>query len=260
MNPTTIKMPALFIGHGSPMNMIEDNAFTRSLVRLGRELPRPQAILVVSAHWLTEGVFVTCAAQPEMIYDFYGFPEELYRVRYPAPGAPEVAQRLTQNAHQPPIRCGEWGLDHAAYSVLKWLYPQADIPVIELSLDIARPPQYHYDLGLRLAPLREQGVLIIGSGNLVHNLRVVNPDPDARPYEWAVQFDEAAKADLLARRHEKLINYAHYGRIAALAIPTNEHYLPMLYALALQTEGEPLTFTHEGLQNGSISMRCFRIG
>jgi len=262
------KMPVLFIGHGSPMNIILDNSYTRSLSALGRQLPRPKAIMVVSAHWLTNGTRVTCTKKPMTIYDFYGFPDELYALDYPSPGAPHEAQAVTETVTDVPVSCDrEWGLDHASWAVLRHLYPAADIPVFEMSLDYSfnewhpKPLQYHYDLARELSVLRRKGVLIIGSGNIVHNLGIINfEDMDAEPYAWALEFDERVKKNLLARNHRDLIRYDGNGKASALAVPTLDHYLPMIYAIALQEKDDELTFIHEGIQNASVSMRCFRIG
>ncbi|MFX1534104.1 MAG: 4,5-DOPA dioxygenase extradiol [Promethearchaeota archaeon] len=255
------KMPAIFIGHGSPMNLVLKNQFTENLSEYGKQLPRPKAIMVVSAHWLTRGTFVTCEAQPRMIYDFYGFPRELYDFEYSCPGAPDIAKRVSNLVPRGVIQCNtEWGLDHASYMVLAHLFPKADIPVFELSLDYLQIPSYHYELGRKLALLRQEGVLIIGSGNLVHNLRQISPKPDAPPFQWAVEFDEIIKDNLIKGKHDDLINYSKYGQLSSLAVPTNDHYLPMLYTIALQEKGEPLKFIHEGFQHGSVSMRSFQIG
>jgi 4,5-DOPA dioxygenase extradiol len=261
------KMPVLFIGHGSPMNVILDNGFTRSLAVWGKRLPRPRAIMVVSAHWLTSGTFVTCMERPRTIHDFYGFPEELYALTYPSPGAPHEAQLVTETVRKSQVACNrDWGLDHASWAVLKHLYPEADIPVFELSLHYAfnewhpKPIRYHYDLAADLAEMRRRGVLIIGSGNIVHNLPLIDWDPDAETFPWAVEFDERVKDNLLSGNHRELIEFREMGKSAPLAVPTLDHYLPMIYAIGLQEEGEPLTFTHEGFQHGSISMRCFQIG
>jgi len=262
------KMPVLFIGHGSPMNIILDNSYTRSLSALGRQLPRPKAIMVVSAHWLTNGTRVTCMNKPKTIYDFYGFPDELYALDYPSPGAPHEAQAVTETVTDVPVSCDrEWGLDHASWAVLRHLYPAADIPVFEMSLDYSfnewhpKPLQYHYDLARELSVLRRKGVLIIGSGNIVHNLGIINfEDMDAEPFAWALEFDERVKKNLLARNHRDLIRYDGNGKASALAVPTLDHYLPMIYAIALQEKDDELTFIHEGIQNASVSMRCFRIG
>ena len=260
--PTSARMPALFVGHGSPMNVVLDNDFTRSLARWGQVLPRPQAIMVVSAHWLTEGTWVTCMAQPETIHDFYGFPEALYAMRYPCPGAPQHARAATEVFGRARVACNDdWGLDHASWAILKHIYPQADIPVFELSLDYGRPAEYHYALAAELAPLRERGVLIIGSGNLAHNLRLADfRNVDAPPPDWALAFDQQASRLMDAHDHDALVHYERLGREAALAIPTNDHYLPLLYVLALREKGEPLRYAYEGFQHASISMRCVQIG
>jgi len=261
------QMPVLFIGHGSPMNIILENDFTRSLALLAKKLPRPKAIMVVSAHWLTNGTFVTCVKKPKTIYDFYGFPEELYELDYPSPGAPDEAIAVTEAVRRVSVACGEWGLDHASWAVLKHMYPRADIPVFEMSLDYSfndwhpKPLQYHYDLAAELSGLRKQGVLIIGSGNIVHNLKLIDfEDMDAKPYDWAKEFDSQVKDHLLHQNHQGLIQYQNNGKASALSVPTLDHYLPMIYALALQEKNEPLTFVYEGFQNASISMRCFQIG
>jgi 4,5-DOPA dioxygenase extradiol len=266
--PETGRMPVLFIGHGSPMNMVQVNPYTRSLEELGKVLPRPEAIMVISAHWLTRGTAVTCTARPGMIYDFYGFPEELYRVTYPCDGAPGCARRVTGlEGTGGPIRCDTaWGIDHASYAVLRHMFPGADIPVFEMSLDYLfsdwnpKPVRYHYDLGKRLRDLRERGVLIIGSGNMVHNLGLIDYRTDAPVAVWAVAADAWMRSRLVAGDHDSLIDAVNKQEWAVRAVPTLDHYLPMIYALSLQEDEEPLRFTHEGFQNGSISMRGFRIG
>ncbi len=261
------KMPALFLGHGSPMNIVLDNDFTRSLAALTEELPRPEAILVISAHWLTDGTFVGCQERPSTIHDFYGFPRELYQVNYGAPGAPVLARAVCDRVSRVAVACDEtWGLDHASYSVLRHMYPAADVPVFEMSLDYAfndwypKPVRHHYELARELRPLRREGVLIIGSGNLVHNLRLIDFSAGAEPYEWALEADAAIKDNLVRGDHDALIDYAGSDKPASLAVPTLDHYLPMIYALALQEEGEDLRFTYEGIAHGSVSMRCFRVG
>ena len=261
------KMPVLFIGHGSPMNVVLKNDFTDSIVKLGRELPEPRAILVISAHWLTNGSYVTCNEKPEVIYDFYGFPQELYEIKYPSPGSPRDARFLIDSVRTLDIKCStNWGLDHASWAILRHIYPRADIPVLELSLDysfnewIPKPIQYHYDIASELAFLREKGILIIGSGNIVHNLGLIDfRNIDAAPYSWAVGFDEEVRSNLINMDHARLIDYQKI-KGSHLAVPTLDHYLPMIYALALQEEEEPLKFIYEGFQHGSISMRCFQIG
>jgi len=261
-------MPVLFVGHGSPMNIISKNSYTEDLAKAAENLPKPKAILVVSAHWLTDGTFVGCMDKPRTIYDFYGFPEELYRIRYPSPGAPEIAAALTRTVKFAQINCDNaWGLDHASWAVLRHMYPKADVPIFEMSLNYSpyndwrpKPVSYHYKLALELAPFRDQGVLIMGSGNLVHNLGLIDFDTDAKPYAWALKFDETVKRCLLDRRHDKLLNYLELGQEARYAVPTLDHYLPMIYAIALQGKNERLRFIHEGFQNASVSMRAFQIG
>ncbi len=262
------KMPVLFVGHGSPMNIVLDNDYTRSLAELGERLPKPKAIMVISAHWLTNGTFVACVKKPKTIYDFYGFPDELYDLSYPSPGAPDEAQAVTRMVRKAAVACDRnWGLDHASWAVLKHMYPLADIPVFEMSLDYSfndwhpKPLQHHYDLAAELAPLREQGVLIIGSGNIVHNLKLIDfEDMDAHPYPWAKEFDGFVYDRLIREDHHGLLTFQGSGKAASLSVPTLDHYLPMIYALALQEKGEPLAFIHEGFQNASVSMRCFQIG
>jgi 4,5-DOPA dioxygenase extradiol len=264
-----MKMPVLFIGHGSPENIVLNNSFTQHLARLARELPRPRTILVISAHWLTQGTWVTCTEKPKTIYDFYGFPEELYRLSYPSPGSPKDALLITEMVKNPTVRCDySWGFDHASWAVLKHMYPKADIPVIEMSLDYSpyngwkrQTLQYFYDLSKQLGPLREKDILIIGSGNIVHNLRVADMENmDAAPYGWAVEYDEKLKRNLLERNHKRLLDCRNMTRAASLSVPTLDHYLPMVCAVALQEKDETLEFTYEGFQNRSVSMRCFKIG
>lgn len=262
------KMPAIFIGHGSPMNVILKNDFTKSLVDLGRTLPKPRAIVVISAHWLTDGTYVSCMDRPRTIHDFYGFPEELYRIKYPSTGAPEYAHFVMKSVNDVKVKCNyDWGLDHASWAILRHMYPEADIPVFEMSLDYSfndwnpKPLQYHYDLARKLVELRKKGVLIIGSGNIVHNLRLIDfSNINAEPYNWAVEFDELTKANLQEGNPEGLMSLDKMGKNAAYAVPTLDHYLPMIYTIALREEDDTITFTHEGFQHGSISMRCFQIG
>ncbi|MGO9378898.1 MAG: 4,5-DOPA dioxygenase extradiol [Dissulfurispiraceae bacterium] len=261
------RMPVLFVGHGSPMNIILDNSFTRSLAAWGKRLPKPRAIMVVSAHWLTSGTFVACTEKPKTIHDFYGFPPNLYSVNYPSPGSPHDAKSVISVVRKTDVECDEeWGLDHASWSVLKHMYPDADVPVFELSLDYSfndwkpKPMQYHYDLAAELSELRTEGIMIIGSGNIVHNLSMIDWNVDAPVFPWAAEFDEKVKRHILDRNHSNLIIYRNMGHGAELAVPTPDHYLPMLYVLALQEKSESVTFTYEGFQHGSISMRCFQIG
>jgi len=264
----TPKMPVLFIGHGSPMNIIEDNSFTRSLADRGKRLPRPRAIMVISAHWLTDGTFVGCMERPKTIHDFSGFPRALYAKQYPSPGTPAEAEFVTGLVRKAAVRCrSDWGIDHGAWSVLLHLFPKADIPVFQLSLDYSfndwhpKPLEHHYGLAKELAPLRERGVLIIGSGNIVHNLGLIDfGNKDAEPFGWARDFDGQVRAALLDGNDGALVRYEGMGPSASLAVPTLDHYLPLLYAIALRETNEPLAFIHEGFQHASISMRCFQIG
>ena len=255
----TQRMPALFLAHGNPMNAIADNAFTRALTRLAAELPRPEAVLVVSAHWLTRGTHVLAADKPRTIHDFGGFPEELYRIEYPASGSPEKAAAV--RALEPQIAADTaWGLDHASWTVLRHMWPRADVPVFELSLDISAPPQAHWDLGAQLAPLRDQGVLVVGSGNIVHSFAGVDWSPNATPHPWAEEFD-AWVADALVRDDaHALVHYETAGEIARLAFATNDHYLPLLYPVAMRTADDAVAFPYTGIELASMSMRCVRIG
>lgn len=250
-------MPALFAGHGSPMNAIEDNAFTRKWKELGKSLPRPKAILCVSAHWMTPGsTRVTAMDKPRTIHDFGGFPEELFRQQYPAPGAIAAAAETVELVQQPKILPDhDWGLDHGCWSVLLPMFPQADIPVFQLSLDLNKPPRWHYELALQLKALRSRGIMVVGSGNIVHNLGRMQWD--GKPYDWALEFDDWSRDRIDAGDHQALIEYSKKGALAQLAIPTNEHYLPMLYILAMQTNTDRLTFFNEQTVMGSVSMRSF---
>lgn len=255
---TNKNFPALFIGHGSPMNLLADNAFTKDMINLGSSLPLPAAIAVVSAHWLTNGSFVTSAKNPEQIYDFYGFPRPLYDYRYQAPGSPEIAGLISAiTGHNTIMMDKKRGIDHAAWTILKHMYPEQDIPVLEISLDIGREPQYHFDLGKKLAGLREKDILMIGSGNMIHNLSDIDLNNNADPFKWAAEFDLIIKAALEKKDSELLINFHKLGPDAWRAIPFNDHYLPMLYVLGMMGDNENIRFIHESIQNGSISMRSF---
>ena len=253
-------MPVLFIGHGSPMNAIADNEFTRSLSKLGGELPRPRSIMVVSAHWHTKSPVVNCAKNPEQIHDFFGFPPELYAVKYTCPGAPDDAQLVARTAKYMVTCTSEWGIDHAAWAVLAHLFPGADVPVFEMGIDPSMDPRSHYELGRRLAALRRSGILVIGSGNMVHNMNLVEYDIEAEPHDWAVEIDEKLASLIIAGDHRALVEYRGLGRNMALAAPTSDHYIPMLYALALREEADRVDFFYEGIQNGTMSMRSFVIG
>jgi 4,5-DOPA dioxygenase extradiol len=238
------------------------NPYTDGWRRVGEETPRPRAILSISAHWFVPGTGVTISTAPRTIHDFGGFPPELYKVSYPAPGHPELARRVQALlAPQPVTLDDSWGLDHGTWSVLTHLYPAADVPVVQLSIDETRPASFHYDIGRRLAPLRAEGVLIVGSGNLVHNLHTYawgRHMPD--PYDWAVRFESDARALLLAGDHQPLVNYESLGREARLAIPTPDHYLPLLYVIGTRQQGDAIRFPVDGVDGGSISMLAVRVG
>lgn len=252
-------MPTLFIGHGTPMNAIEDNAFSRAWAELGRQLPRPKAIVCVSAHWETNGTRVTVDERPHTIHDFYGFPESLKKIRYPAPGSPALAKFVHDLVNKVRVVPDDnWGLDHGAWSVLSRMYPDADIPVIQLSLDCTKGAPFHYELGKALRPLRRKGVLVLGSGNIVHNLSAVVWEDTA--FDWAVEFDRFVKESIEAGKHSDVVYYQQLGETAAKAVPTNEHYLPLLYVLALRRREDPLAFFTEQITLGSISMRSLKIG
>ncbi len=261
--PPTGVMPALFLGHGSPMNAVEDNRFSREWARLGALLPRPRAILCVSAHWETRGVYVSATERPETIHDFYGFPKVLFDVRYPAPGSPALARRVAAligaapgapRVHLDPGR----GLDHGAWSVLRVLYPQADIPVVQLSLDSAQPGPWHYALARQLAPLRDEGVLLLGSGDIIHNLRLFSFHDSSAP-DWALRFHALSRRLIEIGDHATLADYPRLGGDAHLAIPTPEHYLPLLYVLALQRPGEQPAFFNDAVFS-ALSMTSFVLG
>jgi 4,5-DOPA dioxygenase extradiol len=258
----TNPMPVVFFGHGNPMNALLDNAYTRGWAAIGKEVPRPKAILSVSAHWYIPGTSVTAMPAPRTIHDFGGFPPELYRIDYPAPGDPALADRV--RGLLAPIQVDpdeDWGLDHGTWTVLRHAFPWADIPVVQLGIDERQPAEYHFAIGKRLAPLRDEGVLIVGSGNLVHNLHAYAWGRHAvGPYEWAVRFEDQARGLLLAGNDGPLIDYKTLGRDAELSIPTPEHYLPLLYVIALRREGDRVRFPVEGVDGGSVSMLAVRIG
>jgi len=252
------KRPAVFIGHGSPMNILAKNQFTHDMIRLRDQLIDPDAILVVSAHWLTRGTRITSGTYPEQIYDFHGFPHELYKVKYKAPGSSEIANMSVATIGDNIItKDPERGIDHAAWAVLKHIFPEQKIPVLELSLDVTKDPLYHFQLGQKLAKLRNNNILIIGSGNIIHNLTDIDFHDDAAPFGWASSFDMAIKEALMSKNFSPLINYSELGASAKRAIPFNDHYLPMLYTLGMVEEPETVWFIHEGIQNGSVSMRSF---
>jgi 4,5-DOPA dioxygenase extradiol len=258
----TEAMPAIFFGHGNPMNALMDNAYSRAWANIGEELPRPKAVLAISAHWYLPATAVTSEQSPRTIHDFGGFPKELYEVQYPAPGSPELARRVQELLSPTEVAPDQrWGLDHGTWSVLCHVFPQADVPVVQLSLDETQPPEFHYELGQRLAPLRDEGVLVMGSGNLVHNLHTYAwGGRHLEPFDWAIRFEERARQALLTGDDHALVAYESLGRDATLSIPTPDHYLPLLYVIATRREGEPVSFPVEGVDGGSVSMLTVRLG
>ena len=259
--PTSQRMPAVFFGHGNPMNALEQNGCTEAWQQIGSSMPRPSAILAVSAHWYIHGTAVTAMDSPRTIHDFGGFPRALFEFQYPAPGNPALARRVRDLLAPLEVRLDEdWGLDHGVWSVLAHAFPQADVPVVQLSIDATQPAAFHYQLGKALAPLRDEGVLIMGSGNVVHNLATIKWGNDAPTYDWAVRFDARVRDCLERHDHAPLINYENLDADARLAVPTPEHYLPLLYVIAQQGEHESITFACDGIQNASISMLTAVIG
>ena len=261
--PMTERMPVLFVGHGSPMNAIEENEFVAGWREIGKTLPRPEAILCVSAHWQTRGTMVTAMEHPRTIHDFGGFPRKLYDITYPAPGNPELA-RMTREAVSDRILelDMKWGLDHGAWSVIRRLYPEADVPVVQLSLDYSQGSRSHYELAQELSSLRRKGVLIIGSGNMVHNLGMVswdNLDTPGFAFDWALEASETMKRLIMNRDHQKLIDYGSLGRAFELAVPTPEHFLPLLYVLALREENDSIMLFNDRPVAGSLTMTSLRI-
>jgi 4,5-DOPA dioxygenase extradiol len=259
----TPKMPVLFLGHGSPMNAIEENEFVQGFRHIASKIPKPNAILCVSAHWETKGTFVTAMQQPPTIHDFGGFPRSLFEVQYPAPGSPTLANEVTSIITKTKVGLDDkWGLDHGAWSVIKHLYPNADVPVIQMSLDYGKSPQYHYELARELKTLRERGVLIIGSGNMVHNLGMVEWKRlnETFGYDWAIEASEKMKKFILNSDHQPLIDYRQQGRSFQLSIPSPEHYLPLLYALALKEEKDNIVLFNDKAVAGSLTMTSVKIG
>lgn len=255
-------MPAIFFGHGNPMNAVLENSYTEAWRLIGKQTPRPKAVLSISAHWFVPGTGVTISTAPRTIHDFGGFPRELYQVQYPAPGDPDLARRVQEMLAPLPVSLDDsWGLDHGTWSVLRHVYPDADIPVVQISIDETRPASFHFEIGRKLAPLRAEGILILGSGNLVHNLHAYAwgrymPDP----YDWAVKFEIETRQMMLAGEFKPLIEYERLGRDALLSIPTPDHYLPLLYVIATQQQGEGIIFPVEGVDGGSISMLSVKVG
>jgi len=261
---STGRMPVLFVGHGSPMYAIEENEFTRTWQKLGGSIPIPKAILCISAHWETRGTQVTSMQKPPTIHDFGGFPRELYEIQYPAPGDPELAKEAIEALSGTKVVADEkWGLDHGAWSVIRRMYPTAEIPVIEMSIDYNKSPEEHYELSKELALFRDKGVLIIGSGNIVHNLQKVDWDKDPNEefgFDWALEANDMFKKLIMQNKHKDLIDYRLLGKEVQMAVPTADHYIPMLYALALKKENEELSFFNDKAVMGSLTMTSFKIG
>jgi 4,5-DOPA dioxygenase extradiol len=257
------KMPVFFLGHGSPMNAIEENEFVYGWREIGKSISRPKAILCISAHWETRGTFVTAMEKPKTIHDFGGFPSELYDVQYPVPGSPELAKEIKSIIRKTGVSLDEkWGLDHGCWSVIKHLYPKADVPVIQLSMDYYQTPQYHYELAKELAPLRNKEVLIVGSGNIVHNLGMIAWDKintDGYGFDWACTAKDKMKKFILSDDHKSLIDYKSQGQEINLSVPTPEHYIPLLYALALKDESEKVSFFNDKMVAGSLAMISIKI-
>ena len=264
LNEEDQKMPVLFIGHGSPMNAIEDNEFSNRWKQMGKEIPTPKAVVVISAHWLTKGTFVTAMPNPKTIHDFGGFPQALFDVQYPAPGEPELATEIQKLITNPAVELDhDWGLDHGTWSVVKHMYPDADIPVLQLSIDYYKPGAYHYELAKQLLALRKKGVLIIGSGNMVHNLRMVAWDKLSEPeygFDWALEMNDIFKNKISNGFHKELIQYEKLNKAATLAIPSPDHYYPLLYILALQTDNDKVEFFNDKAVGGSLTMTSVKIG
>jgi len=260
----TFRMPALFVGHGSPMYAIEENEFVQTWRNLGETLPKPKAIIAISAHWETRGTQVTAMKTPPTIHDFGGFPQELYALQYPAPGDPELARETINTIKASPVTADErWGLDHGTWSVIRRIYPKADVPVIQLSLDYHKTPHQHYELAKELAVFREKGVLIVGSGNIVHNLRHVawdKPDNEEYGHDWAIEANDLVKKLIVKNDHKALINYQSLGSAMHLAAPTPDHFLPLLYALALKNDTEDVSFFNDKAVMGSLTMTSLKIG
>lgn len=259
-----VKLPVLFIGHGSPMNGIEDNEFSRTWTKFGNEIPKPKAVLVISAHWLTRGTFITAMEKPKTIHDFGGFPQALFDVEYPAPGSPELAKATSELFTSTTVGLDhDWGLDHGTWTVVRHMYPNADIPVLQLSIDYNKPAQYHFDLAKQLASLRKKGVLIIGSGNMVHNLGMVAWDKLNEPeygYDWAIEMNSIFKDKIGNGDFKSLIEYEKLNKAAKLAIPTPDHYYPLMYNIALRDEKDEINFFNDKPVGGSLTMTSVKIG
>jgi 4,5-DOPA dioxygenase extradiol len=262
LTPQDYTMPVLFIGHGSPMNGIEDNEFSQRWKKMAQEIPTPKAVLVVSAHWFTKGTKITAMDFPQTIHDFGGFPRELFAVQYPSPGDAALAKEAASLITTTPVELDhDWGLDHGTWTIIRHMYPKANVPVLQLSIDYTKGPQYHYDLAKELTALRKKGVLIVGSGNMVHNLRMMNWSMiNGGGYDWTHTINEKFKDLISSRDHQPLINYQTLGKEALMAIPTVEHYLPLLYTLGLQGKNEETSFFNDKMVGGSLTMTSVKIG
>lgn len=264
LNEEDSKHPVLFIGHGSPMNGIEDNEFSQSWAKMGRDIPKPKAVLVISAHWLTRGTHITAMEEPKTIHDFGGFPQALFDVQYPAKGSAELAKTTADLITSTHVGLDhDWGLDHGTWTVVRHMYPDANIPVLQLSIDYGKPPQYHYELAKEIAALRKKGVLIIGSGNMVHNLRMIEWSKLNEPnygFDWAIEMNAIFKQKIEDGNHKALIDYENLNKAAKLAIPTPDHYYPLLYTLGLQDNKDAISFFNDKLVGGSLNMTSVKIG
>src|SRR5690348_2270461 len=262
VGPMTGRMPVLFVGHGNPMNAVKDTEWSRAWSALGRRLPKPRAVLSISAHWYLPETAATAMAQPRTIHDFGGFPRELFEVRYPAPGDPGLVRRLQELLAPVAVRADlSWGLDHGTWSVLRHIFPGADVPVVQLGIDETQAPAFHYDMGRRLAPLRDEGILLFGSGNIVHNLHTYAwGRRPVEPFDWAARFEALVRDRILRGDTGELVDYAALGRDAELSVPTPEHYLPLLYVLGARGEQDAVSFPAEGMDGGSISMLSVQWG
>jgi len=255
------KQPVLFVGHGTPMNAIESNNFTKELISFGQGLPRPKSILCISAHWLTNGTYVNVSTKPKMVYDMYGFPDELYKVQYTADGSPETATEIQELISKTNVLSDTgWGYDHGAWSILKHLFPKADVPVFQMSIDYNKPMRYHYELAQELLSLRDRGVMVIGSGNITHNIRMVDlSDKEAPVQDWAQEFDSFIKNALDKRDHTKIINYSSLGKSAKKAVPEPSHLIPLIYAISMQADDENVSYFYDKFEYGTLSMRSLII-
>jgi 4,5-DOPA dioxygenase extradiol len=261
LSPPLPRTPAVFFGHGSPMNALSQNRYTDAWRRIGESMTRPRAILAISAHWYTRGIKLTAMTAPPTIHDFGGFPRELFEIQYPAPGSPELAARIRDLLAPLDVQLDEsWGLDHGTWSVLLHAFPAADVPVVQLSMDATQPAEFHYALGEKLGKLRDEDILVMGSGNVIHNLGVMRREENAPPYEWAERFNAQLRAHIERRDYRPLINYQQWGDDARRSVPTPEHYLPLLYVIGQQRNDEAVAFPVDGIELGSIGMLSVLVG